>query len=54
MEYRIRKVGQRLLDGEAVTTAAFAGGFANISHFNVSFRKIMGMSPTQYRQKWAV
>ncbi len=53
-EYRIRKVGQRLLDGEAITTAAFESGFANISHFNVSFRKIMGMSPTQYRQKWAV
>ena len=51
-EYRIRKIGQRLLDGEAITTAAFEGGFNNVSHFNVSFRKLMGMSPTQYRQKW--
>lgn len=52
--YRIRKIGQRLLDGESITTAAFEGGFTNVSHFNVSFKKLMGMSPTQYRQKWIV
>lgn len=51
-EYRLRKIGQRLLDGESITTAAFEGGFTNVSHFNVSFRRLMGMSPTQYRQKW--
>ena len=53
-EFRIQKACQHLLSGEAVTTVAYACGFNNISHFNVSFKKITGSNPGQYRKKWRV
>ncbi|QHT69949.1 AraC family transcriptional regulator [Rhodocytophaga rosea] len=51
-EYRINKACQLLMEGCPVMQAAYTSGFNAISHFNVSFRKKMQITPTAYRNKW--
>jgi AraC-like DNA-binding protein len=51
-EYRINKACQLLIDGYPITEAAYMSGFNAISHFNVSFRRKMQLTPTAYRNKW--
>lgn len=38
----------------SISTLAISVGFSNISYFNKVFRKYIGMTPTEYRQKRAV
>jgi AraC-like DNA-binding protein/mannose-6-phosphate isomerase-like protein (cupin superfamily) len=50
-ELRIGRACELLLGGErAVVDIAFASGFRNLANFNRWFRKVKGMSPTQYRR----
>lgn len=49
--YRIKKVCELLTDGVAVTEAALRCGFNNMANFNRHFKRIMGCTPTQYRNR---
>jgi AraC-like DNA-binding protein len=48
-EYRV-SLATAMLSTSAVpvTTAAFNVGFETLSHFNTTFHKVVGMSPTEY------
>ena len=47
---RIEKAKQLLLDPQVrISEAAYDSGFASITHFNRSFRRVVGKSPTKYR-----
>ena len=47
--YRISRATALLCDPKArVTEVALETGFETLSHFNTSFRELMGMSPTEY------
>jgi AraC-like DNA-binding protein len=48
-EYRISQACRRLLEGRPVTEVSFASGFHNLSHFNRTFRRLMGQNPSEYR-----
>lgn len=48
-EYRISQACRLLLAGQPVTAASLASGFQNLSHFNRTFRKLTGQSPSEYR-----
>ncbi|MBO0358438.1 helix-turn-helix domain-containing protein [Hymenobacter sp. BT186] len=50
-EYRISQARLLLLQGLPVTEVSLASGFNNLSHFNRTFRKLTGQSPTAYRQQ---
>ena len=50
MQCRVRKA-QRLLEaGESVTETAYATGFCDQSHFDRCFRKIVSLTPSEYKQ----
>lgn len=49
LEVRLRIASTRLLEGDTVTSAAFACGFQNLSHFVRTFHKHFGVSPGKYR-----
>jgi AraC-like DNA-binding protein len=40
-----------LRDGTPVTTACYAVGFSNLSHFIRSFRRRHGCAPSEFRKK---
>jgi AraC family transcriptional regulator len=42
-----------LMQGEAVKSVAFTLGFGSPSSFTFAFRRAVGMSPTQFRQRQA-
>lgn len=48
-EYRISQARLLLLQGQSVAAAAFATGFNNLSHFNRTFRRLVGQRPSEYR-----
>lgn len=48
IQSRIRKAQHLLLMGESVADTAMLTGFFDQSHFDKYFRKIVGMSPTEY------
>lgn len=49
---RVRKAAEMLQRGDVrVTEAAFACGFGDSNYFARQFRRVMGMSPRQYRQQ---
>jgi AraC-like DNA-binding protein len=49
---RIEDVRQRLLDPETrISQAAYAAGFQSLSQFSRVFRRIVGESPSTYRQR---
>jgi len=48
-EYRISQACRLLLAGAPVAEASSASGFLNLSHFNRTFRKLLGQSPSAYR-----
>lgn len=51
---RIEKAKKLLLDPQVrISEAAYDSGFASITHFNRSFRRVVGQSPTQYRNSLA-
>jgi len=43
---RLRHAAQRLDDGDSVTHACYAVGFASLSHFVTAFRKRFGLPPS--------
>jgi AraC-like DNA-binding protein len=45
---RLRGAARLLRDGAAVTDAALANGFENLSHFSRTFRRRFGVSPRRY------
>jgi AraC-like DNA-binding protein len=48
-EYRVSLAASLLQTTSAsITTVAFQVGFETLSHFNTTFRKVIGMSPTEY------
>ncbi len=50
IQCRVRKA-QRLLEaGSSVTEAAYATGFCDQSHFDRCFRKIVRLTPSEYKQ----
>jgi len=51
---RLRNAATRLiLDAERILNIAFDSGFGDVSNFNHAFRTEFGMSPRQYRIKYA-
>ncbi|NVO83539.1 AraC family transcriptional regulator [Hymenobacter terrestris] len=51
-EYRVGQACRLLLDDDlAITQVCYACGFNNLSHFNKTFRKFTGQSPTEYRRQ---
>ncbi len=47
---RLRRAADLLLEtDDRITDVALAAGFADISHFNATFRKAFGVSPGQWR-----
>lgn len=52
MEQRRMEAAKRLLvDGESVKTIAFQMGFSSPSSFTFAFRRAVGISPSQFRQR---
>ena len=50
-EYRIEKSKELLQEGQLSTlNIALAVGFNNQNYFNMTFKKITGMTPLQYRR----
>lgn len=48
-EYRVSIAASRLSTSEAtISTVAFEVGFESLSHFNTTFRRVIGMAPTDY------
>ena len=48
-EYRVSLAASMLsTSSSSITTVAFQVGFETLSHFNTTFRKVIGMSPTEY------
>lgn len=45
---RIKNANMLLLKGESVTNAALSSGFESIRTFNNCYKKIMGLSPSEY------
>ncbi|GAB3834456.1 AraC family transcriptional regulator [Hymenobacter jeollabukensis] len=52
-EYRVNHACLLLLEDRPITEVSFASGFNNLSHFNKTFRKLTGLSPSAYRQQQA-
>lgn len=52
--YRIHRSLDHLgVPGQGISEAAFAVGFESLSHFNSTFRSLMGMTPRDYAHKAA-
>lgn len=51
-EIRIAYACERLMEGNLdVTRVCFASGFNNLSNFHKQFKKVMGLTPSEYRHK---
>lgn len=48
---QVERAKRLLVDGESVKTIAFALGFASPSSFAFAFRRAVGLSPSQFRQR---
>jgi AraC family transcriptional regulator len=48
---RIRRAQHLLRSGSSVSRAARATGFASVSHFSETFRRVAKLTPLQYRQR---
>ncbi len=51
LRVRLERAAERLREGESVTSACFASGFANLSHFIRLFRRAFGVLPSQYMHR---
>ena len=49
IQNRIRKSQRQLMKGKSVADAAILAGFFDQSHFNKYFKKIVGISPREYK-----
>jgi AraC family transcriptional regulator len=53
-EARIRYARQRMLESKApLVEIALAAGFADQTHFTRSFKRLTGMTPTEFRRIFA-
>lgn len=54
IQCRVRKAQKLLEEGKSVIEAAYATGFCDQSHFDRCFRKIVRLTPNEYKQavKW--
>ncbi|TGE12414.1 helix-turn-helix domain-containing protein [Hymenobacter elongatus] len=52
-EYRISHARLLLLQDLPITEVSYASGFNNLSHFNRTFRRLTGQTPTAYREQKA-
>ena len=50
--YRINQAKKLLLQDKNVTETCFACGFESLSYFNRTFRKITGLNPLAFKQKF--
>lgn len=50
IQCRVRKAQKLLEEGKSVTEAAYATGFCDQSHFDRCFRKIVRLTPNEYKQ----
>lgn len=50
IQCRVRKAQRLLEQGKSVTEAAYATGFCDQSHFDRCFRKIVRLTPSEYKQ----
>ena len=50
IQCRIRKAQKLLLERKTITEVAFETGFCDQSHFDKSFKKLIGMSPAAYQK----
>ncbi|SNC76145.1 AraC-type DNA-binding protein [Hymenobacter gelipurpurascens] len=50
-EYRVGHACRLLLEDIPVTEVCYSSGFSNVSHFNKTFRRHTGQSPTEYRRQ---
>ncbi|WP_286130453.1 AraC family transcriptional regulator [Solirubrum puertoriconensis] len=50
-EYRVSQACLLLLEDKPITEVSYASGFHNLSHFNKTFRKLTGQSPSEYRRQ---
>ena len=50
-QFRINQSKKMLLQGNNVTEACYGSGFANISYFNKTFKKITGENPSAFKKK---
>lgn len=48
---RVNKVCIEMLHGEKVSNAAFANGFNSLSSFNRVFKKVQGISPSEWKKQ---
>ena len=49
-EYRMERICQHLIHTDApISEICYSNGFNNIPYFNRTFKKMMGLSPTEYR-----
>jgi AraC-like DNA-binding protein len=53
-QFRINQSKKLLLQGSNVTEACYESGFANISYFNKTFKKITGENPSAFKKKYFV
>lgn len=52
-EYRVEKAAQQLRNTkESITAVAMENGFTDISYFTKTFKKVMGMSPKEFRKQY--
>jgi len=51
-ELRMERAKQLLSGGAKVYEVAEAVGYANVDYFHTKFKKIVGESPSAYREKW--
>jgi AraC-like DNA-binding protein len=49
-ECRVQQACRLLCGADSVTEVAHASGFQNLSYFNRTFRRLMGVSPSAYRR----
>ena len=50
--YRLQNAAQKLASGTAsISDITFQCGFSSISYFGKAFRKMYGLSPSEYRKK---
>lgn len=50
IQCRVRKAQRLLQEGKSVTEVAYATGFCDQSHFDRCFHKIVGLTPSEYKQ----
>ncbi|WP_324672183.1 AraC family transcriptional regulator [Hymenobacter sp. GOD-10R] len=53
-EYRISQARLLLLQDMPITEVSYAAGFNNLSHFNRTFLKLAGQTPSDYRKQQAI